>query len=326
MAMNQTSMKMGTILFIVLLFSFMSVMISSCKKESKNTPLNIDYKKGTEGLAFDFLKNVPPNKVFESSEFSVSANLKNKGAYDIKKGFLTIALETDYIKPTSSQTQTFALKGRSISNPGGDAQFIEFRAQTRNINKLSERHQSTIILTACYDYATEANQKVCIDFDSLQQSPLQKVCEAKDATLTDQGAPIAITKIEHKMQPSGTNTAKSQFVVHITNKGNGRPVNITGLADACKDTQLPPNYFDIVYIDTVQLSSNYIFKWGDEDTSQGIICKPNPVRLENKEGYFICTTNEIENKGNYETQLFIRLVYGYTESKSMPIEIQRLMR
>ena len=42
-----------------------------------------DFRKGTEGVAMQFLEGVPPNMIFVGTDFSTGIRMKNMGAYDI---------------------------------------------------------------------------------------------------------------------------------------------------------------------------------------------------------------------------------------------------
>ena len=73
--------------------------ISGCKGSgSTGKPItNEDVYKGFDGLNIGFTKNAPPDKVFEESIFPIAINLKNKGASDIKDGFLSLGFEEEFI-------------------------------------------------------------------------------------------------------------------------------------------------------------------------------------------------------------------------------------
>ena len=120
-------MKKKTIilfLVIVVLFSF------GCKKSSQlYEPEKIEYHIGTEGLVIVVVKDMPPDIVFENSEFVVGIELENKGAYDVSDGVVAIVgLDPKYTKIEKEQ-ELFTIPGKSPSYPEGG------RSEERRVGK-----------------------------------------------------------------------------------------------------------------------------------------------------------------------------------------------
>jgi hypothetical protein len=290
----------------------------------KNDGPSVDaYKKGTDGLQLTFLKGAPPDKLYEDSGFTVGIQVKNKGAYDIKDGELVLNLETDYMEATNAKTP-INLAGRSLYNPGGAFDMVQYDAQTRLIDAQSMKHTSQVIATACYEYYAETSQNVCIDADYSSIRPGKKVCEVKDLTLTDQGGPVAITKIEQRMVPRDGGTVQASFIIHIQNKGTGTPVNMLNTKAACGvNTDKDLTYWNYVHLKTIQLSDNFYQFYNKDSTSGNMVCSPNPVKLEKGIGQIRCTTPDLSPGSSYIAPLNVILAYGYTESISKPVIIER---
>ena len=191
---------------LILVTGILSLLIlSACNIGSSTKSItDADVRKGTDGLALAFIKNAPPENVFEQSRFPIAIDLKNKGASDIENGFFVMGFEKEYVDYASGQApkSAFNIKGKSIFNLNGDEQFIELNAQSKQVGSQSETHPSTIFATACYPYKTILGTSVCVDTDIFGTKLRNKACEVKDLLFNNgQGAPVTITKIESKMLP-----------------------------------------------------------------------------------------------------------------------------
>jgi hypothetical protein len=330
----------------ILIFAVLTgvLLFAGCKDNRGNDiPTEDKYKTGTDGLTFEFVNKAPPDSVYENTPFTMALVLKNKGAYEISNGFLKLNLEKDYmiLNITESENTQFLLKGRSLLNPNGDFQNVQLDAYAKPIDQMSESHTSLVIASVCYDYAAETTQNVCIDADSIGLRPSEKVCKVNDVSLTGQGGPIAITKIEEKMIPVKSDKSEyydnvmAQYIIHIANKGKGRPVDMGSSPDnsniaaniklACNsDLIKEPRYWDKVYLDRIKVSNQAYSR--QITGQQPITCTPNPIRLdENGEGEFVCTTSAFNSASDFTTSMFVRLVYGYSESISKSVKITKIL-
>jgi hypothetical protein len=327
--------KMKNIIPLILI----AVLLTSCTlTSSKKTPITeVNIRQGTNGLVMDFVQGTPPKSVYESRTsgsnayegiFEFSATLENKGASDIEQGYLTVGYEEDYITTapnggwtendftlsySEEKTMRFSLKGKSLLNPAGDIKMVSNKLKTKMLEELSETHDSLVMLTACYDYSTTESATVCIDPNPYESGI--KPCTVKDQTFTSQGAPIAVTKVETTMLPSGGNTVKPEFKIYIKNSGVGNVVSKDKIELACKSKLTEDEKKDLWNIVDIKLTLG-----GDEN---GIFeCSPLPMRLKSDEDYVRCVyTNQIRAEAAYQTPLVINLTYGYTQTVSKSVEI-----
>jgi len=303
-----------------------------------------DYKKGTDGLVFDFHDNAPPTQVFEEEKFEIALDVWNKGAYEVTDGYATVIVENAYITILSNGQPVVATgtkfnpaitknfmelepagtyTGRSVSTPEGTSKFVNFNAQARKMDLLTVQHTSPVILTTCYGYVTELAQDVCIDPDP--RTEIDKVCDTGDITLADQGAPIAITKIETKILPAD-DKAKPQFLIYIKNMGDGEVVERNKLKDACSAGELTHVDWNRVYLTEFGFSNReyyYTYDTADTDT---IECKPNPLKLTGEGDFIRCTLKEGLQKSapSYKTQAYLKFDYGYTKSVTKNVVIEKI--
>jgi len=312
---------------VIILLGIILLVLAGCKGGSSGKSItDADVRKGTNGLLIEFLKNAPPESVFENSPFPIGIKLKNNGASDITLGFLSIGLEKTYITvvDTSAETQKFEIKGKSIFNINGDEEFITVNTLTKGVGAQSETHPSTILATACYQYKTILGSSVCIDTDIFGTKLRDKACEVKNLDFANgQGAPVAITKIETRMLPDVLNPdiVKPHFIIHVENKGNGEVIipDEKKIEDACKSSALDFKDFNRMII-TASLSNQPLNCNIGEDFGEG------KIRLRKKKDVVRCTLDEgIESSRDaYTAPLKIELDYGYTFTISKDVTIEKI--
>jgi hypothetical protein len=374
----------------------------------KDPTLNQDYKKGTEGLVYEFIKSGPPDLVFENSDFDIASDIWNKGAYPVKEGYVTAILENAYmcisaggsscVEPVDSSgiaelqkqrnqkqkdleqlinsndldalsgqadlerqikeledqivkqssvgtlntalTQTLAtpdsdtnyLKGKSIGSPEGTSKYITFKARTKPLDPLSAQHTSSVLLTSCYSYMTELSPDFCLDPDTSATSRTTKACAMKDASFSNQGAPVAITKVETKMLPEN-DYAIPQLIIYTQNVGKGKVINRDKLKQACSAASLGYSDWDVVTLTELRLGDKYVYQYGADGPSRSntMSCKPNPFRIRAGDSFIRCTAEGNAEKMRrtdpaYVAHAFIRLEYGYQQSVSKKVIVEKITR
>ena len=344
-----------------------------------------DFRKGTDGLVFDFLNNGPPDTVFEDAEFDIAADIWNRGAYPVEEAYVTATLENAYmcilsgsscadvrydpaisqleglrklrtemlvqldkttdqherlrinerlseldnqiselqrglvmVNPELTKSLEQPLNGRSVGTPQGNSWLVSFSAKSKTLDLLSVQHTSPVILTACYGYTTELAQDVCIDPDISSMSQQDKVCTVQDISLADQGAPVAIIRIETKMLPKGDYSAP-QFLIYVQNKGDGEVLARNRLQYACSAAKLGREDWNRVYLSDFSFST---YKLGEN-----IECTPNPLRLTGTDDYFRCTVTDSELERSFPafvSQLFVKLDYGYMKSITKNVIVEKV--
>lgn len=331
------------------------VFIAGCGKNIEKRPItNVEVRKGTAGITMEFIKNAPPDKVFEEGRFPISLKLKNLGAFDIPKdnpatkeiesGLLIFGMEKAYLGlPGSNDGKLpndeklnddlvlndnnpyknyFDIVGKSVFNPKGDEQFISVNGQAKKIGAQSETHPSTILATACYPYKTILDASVCIDTDILGQRRGLKPCIANDGVFSEgQGAPVTIKKIETRMLPQDGNKVKPHFIIHVKNAGNGEVISRSKIENVCSSQALKPQDFNKLTIKAVL--SNAALDCSADGKSPG----ETEIRLKSKEDIVRCTmVKDIDaNTDAYTAPLKIEIGYGYTFTISKNIKIEKVL-
>lgn len=332
---------------LILIFIVVSLFLTGCGvRPTDDRPItDVDVRKGTEGLNMKFVRNAPPDRVFEDGVFPMAVELKNKGASDIgddKKtqdikeqgGIVVFGFEKTYVdvsrwdEKCTGEVCKVEIEGKSVFNPAGDDEFITINAQAKKIGEQSETHRSTILATACYPYKTVFGSSVCIDTDIYGIVKRQKACSIQDLVFDGQGAPVAVTKIETRMLPQDNDKVKPHFIIYIENKGNGEVVNPE------KDKEDPSIY---IYekactsksLDYKDFNTLKISAWLSGEELDCSVDKDGMIRLREKEDMIRCESKDEDdipkNRDAYTSPLKIELDYGYTFTISKNIIIEKIL-
>ncbi len=335
--MNQRAcVTLGIVLLLV------SIVLTGCGRGGPSQITLIEIHKGRAGLDMRYLEDMPPLNVFASSEgteslFPVAVQLTNKGATDITDGYVSFSLEKDYTAfeawnindadafevGTSDENLAFSLMGKSQLNPVGEQNTMALTLRALELDQQSETHTTSIVMTACYAYETKAAAEVCIDPELFSSKAINKVCTPKTVTLAGgQGSPIAVTKIETKMLPGPGGSVQPQFIIHIQNLGKGQATNKESVAKACSSQPLDINDWNLIGLADLRFS-RFSARRGD------FICSNLPLRLREGSGTMKCTLKPNllrKDEGAFTTTLFTSLEYGYTQSVSKTVQLERIDR
>ena len=232
---NNNLVKIFSLLIGLLFF------VSGCAGPKENTPNrvgNSDYMVGTDGIIVNFIDTIFPKEVFEKEVFTIGFDISNKGAYDINEGegIITVGIEDDYVELPDNENDwaktrntkrddiklnilSFNIKGKSDAYPKGEDDTVIINMKSKQLDPKQSSHESFIILNSCYRYSTVTTQTVCIDSDPHNLLKKPKSCVVNPITLSSQGSPVAITKIETRMAVFGEDSIKPEFTIYIQNKG-----------------------------------------------------------------------------------------------------------
>lgn len=353
--------KRGRILIVTLCVLLLAVSVVGCGKIGKKDK-ETEFVRGSEGLVMSFVPNYPqdkfivskPKKVGEEEPISILVEVRNKGAYPPEEktktenlifglgeihlsGFDKSIIQMKDKDGKEKLSQRIGnekgdfilyLPAASSVNPTGGIDPAEFDGKIIADKILIDSYNPTILVTACYPYFTKSTPTVCIDpepFDSRQE----KVCTIGSQTVPNQGAPIAVTKIEQE-----ATTRKIQFKISIKNVGKGDVIwnkdgilpALLGRCDPNQGGRLDRKDFDRVVLEKVKIGSADLLADGKcSPFADGTAGTTNLIRLFDSEGFVICTYDVPKNtQSAYTTPINIELRYAYRSTILKPIQIKKL--
>ena len=324
------------IFFILILL----ILISGCKgKKSAEKSLE-EIRSGTQGIVMNFLPNFPPEKVHVDADntFDVILEVRNLGAFPQSDEISDSAdtLGKIYLSGYDSNIVRFEpyfkslnerlLGGKSAINPVGGSDIVKFTGMVIVDNLNVEKYEPILLTTLCYRYDTISEPSVCIDPEPYPTAQEKKVCEVNDITLSSQGAPIAVTRIDEEAFASGT-----QFKITIKNVGGGDVIKTSDDSiEKCNPFSgfgaLGGEKFGVEDIDKVRLEE---IKAGKNKLKCGPFIdgslkgESGYIRLLNGEGTIVCQLLKEAYGSNtaYITPLQIKLSYVYRTSIQKKIQI-----
>ena len=330
--------KLFLALFLILLIS-----ISSCTS-GKNTKKSVEeIRVGSEGIAINFLTNAPPDTIHveqgKTNQFDIIIEIKNKGAYPqpdegisgsapkfgkvYLSGFDGKIIDLKSKDNNNGDLSIKSLQGRSTINPDGGQDLLSFTGSIDYINLNVEKYEPVLLATACYGYMTVAGPAVCIDPNPYSTIKEKKVCEVQNIVLSNQGAPVAVTRIDEEAFAT-----KTRFKITVKNVGTGDVMKEDAASNKCDprgEARIAREDIDKVKLESAKIAGRELqcqpFVDGQVIGQSGLIRLTN-----NGEGFAICElpSSDYSNKVSaYTTPLLIQLSYGYRNTIEKKIMIKR---
>ena len=325
--------KRHLIRVLVLLIVFLLVGCKGKKQEDSGPSATIS---GSDGISMSFMKIVS-DKVYSNAQMRVGVEVENEGTCDMGRyadgtydcvGHIkmlgldpTIFHIPDWDNGGRVATQvelgrSVFLPGKSNNIPTGGKEIITYPGITVQLNPESAGHKTNLALHACYLYKTRATIPVCIDPLAYGDFLGEKVCDVKPITLKDQGAPVAVVKVDPEVFLGSGNQYQMQFRIYFKNVGPGMLFQADRDGAENENLEACPaidyDYQNKVKVDRIVLGSVV-----NPELSIPLICQPgisDQITLYDNQGLIICQTNGDLGQDTYQTTLFVELSYGYTQS------------
>jgi hypothetical protein len=290
------------------------LVLAGCSSGGGSATVEVrdDFRTGSQGLQLEFVRNIPPDEVFENSLITIGVNLHNKGAYDIDGGLLVLNYDNDYISLDSADSLRFDLEGKSQYTRDGEERPFFFEGSTNNLDQESQRREIPLSATACYHYASILSENVCLTlpYDTSQEKGLE-TCQSKPSlSFSGQGAPVRISKVDVSVFASElTQSTKVAFDITFTHSGKGLLAPEQTYDSICTSRSGSAN------VDEITLVSALL-----SDTIMS--CNKQSFSLKENSAKIRCTAEGISSYLlPYEAPLFIELAYGYVETMATSISL-----
>jgi hypothetical protein len=292
----------------VLLVAGLILLLVGCTPKNPET---VNYRTGTEGLLVGFSKDSPPAKVYKDSKLMIVLEVRNKGAYT-KQASLGNVYLTGF-DPNAIFLEGYDSTGKYANYPipetagkspymsEGGYNYIEVTESAPVKVPYGDLTDQKIMATTCYEYQTIATPSVCV-VSSPTAIYKDKICEPTTVTMTNQGAPVAVTKVQEQSMENMVS-----FIITVQNVGGGRVVSLDSLS-SCP--------LGLTYQNT------NIVNFGVGLSNYKADCTPSDgkIRLIDGKAVFFCRF-PVETLASYVSPLNIILNYGYSSSVTRSVQI-----
>jgi hypothetical protein len=298
------------ILIICILF-----FVFGCEKQGEGGP-SVQIKKafigGTRGLDISFTESAPPDEVFDTNfPFSINIKLENVGEWDIMNPSDT-TLSIVGIDPADfGKTSEFLIKNSPVPMMGAklDPQGNRITGTIANIDFPDLQYVSTVAgkvqfvlrASACYEYGTKVNTKICILDDLLgitRKGIEEAVCNPNEPkAFENSGAPVQVNNIKETVM--GTDRVSLSFDIEHVGSGD-----VFKKATECSATIADK---DKVYVKVSTGEPGVQCSGIDGGGAEGY------TTLFSGKRSIICTQQLPSPRGDFEKSITINLEYGYRQ-------------
>lgn len=303
-----SSKYLYTILIICVLF-----FVFGCEAENGDdkTTVGKAFIGGNKGLDISFTSGAPPDEVFDVNfPFSINLKLENQGEWDITDAN-DVTVSIIGIDPQDfGKTASFLIKNSEVPMTGAklDPQGNKIQGTISNLDFPELQYASSVAgkvefvirASACYEYGTKANTKVCILDDLLgvtRKSISEAVCNPNEAkAYENSGAPVQINNVKQTVM--GTDRISLSFDIEHVGSGNVFRKG-TECSTAISDK-------DRIYV-KVDAGAGIQCSGIEGGTGEGF------TQLFSGKRSIICNQQLAAARGDFEKPITIELEYGYRQ-------------
>ncbi len=221
----------GKLIIVLMLCSLVLASCGAFGGKGDQSKL-VNYRQGVSGVELKLLQNMPPKEILEKGPFRIGVQVNNKGAYDVSIGELTVVgINEAWNQLAITGIEMPTLRGRSLTAPEGDFYVAEFSGKNIAMPPGLEQYPVKFWVVVKYNYESIAQLDVCINPEVIVGIGKSVDCKVKDsASLSGQGAPVAVTKVEERVIP-GNEQMSVEFTFYVENKGKGEVVTPIRVGD-----------------------------------------------------------------------------------------------
>ncbi len=329
------------------------LVLVACVPGTPKAPPTQVYE-GSDGIVVSFFPNAPPDNAFPGSTIGVGVLFENKGAVDVNceeecGHFLVFArapiLDSaggpfavkDSLKDALENSLETELSGKESYLSGGKA---ALELPVVSVAEVESSTTANIFALACYPYRTLLSTAICVDTAPLTLDPADRVCDLKDISLKNQGAPVAITKVSqarYVKNISGRNIVHPLVRLTLANVGGGLVLDnsSTSLSVACtadaEASELPQGIIGLVSVSAdvsgipMRCNGGRPFKLSGDRTKDVVECVADFEAMDPSEFNAIAPRFDYRSNDNsFVTTLNVQLTYGYQTSVAKEVEIEVL--
>ncbi|MBT4823745.1 hypothetical protein HOL83_01260 [Candidatus Woesearchaeota archaeon] len=295
--------------FIFIFLIILMMFLVSCSQSADPT---LDVAHGTQGIELTLHDVKNTASFIKGEKLNFMLEVKNLGTNDVPGGFIVVwgyDPNAIFFKDSSGSSTILdlpLLEGVKPYMPEGDSQFIEIQEEKTLNVPYGSSYNTNLLFSTCYDYQTTAVVPVCVITDMDEYISGSSTCELISQTLSSQGAPVAVTYVEPRMSEE-----EIQFLIEVKNVGDGDVI----LEGAATDKSICPVGIDMTNSNELEVSAHI------SGLGYGVCKNDGNIKLSNGKGVALCSFKKGTKKSSYTTELEIILLYGYSSSLDVPIEI-----
>ncbi len=316
-------MRKKTITVMVLMI-VSALLLSGCGVQNKFFKGKTDqietynFRQGTTGLLMEYVRGMPPDKMYAGTEFSLAVKVKNIGAHDIKEGGeLRLSVpDTEAFTFVEGSERTFFLDGKSLYVKEGQETVLTFPAKSVCIpyGSFRKNYTTSIQAIACYPYETIAQADLCIDTLFYKRTKEEKIeCKMKSATLSGgQGGPVGLDQIPQPQIIQSKDKVKVEITIPMKKLAPSSTIIFSpkiNCIDFRTQQGAAKNINDIEY--EVSLAG------------KPMTCRPaKEIKLKEKTGAGVICSAELDaNAGAFITPLIVKMKYNVVQKTHKRIHI-----
>lgn len=298
-------------LLLGLILVTMVFFIAGCDEEGDSAQVASVFEGGSQGVLVSFepfgIQEEGVYAVYDTENFPIEINIKNKGEEDIAPGDLVISLKginlNDFENiPSATKSNEEKIEGVSEFNKEGGEEIIDFTPLTEDAkykHPITGYYQPDIFATIDYKYKTKVIvPKVCFKED-LSDESVCTVKENKDIFVS--GAPVLVKSVKEDSAGRGVMV----LTFEIENAGGGKVTKVGEVFDS--------RYGQLAFNMNTDPD-----RW--ECRSAGRV---NEARLIDGKATVICKLKEALPAGTlYTKQIELELSYAYQSVVSESIRIK----
>lgn len=184
------------------------------------------YLEGVRGIDMS-LENPEEIKLTPGQSFSYIVLLRNLGRWPPRDlityrpiELIAYGHDSNYLEyeEDEKEVEGSELPGKTRYGPGGEY-MVTFAGEVNeeNVRALgTPRLKQDTVITACYDYATQASVPICIDRDGSRQRDGSGCPKQGSVTLSEgQAAPVAITKVDYRTDQISPEQVRVRFDIYF---------------------------------------------------------------------------------------------------------------
>lgn len=324
------------------LMLIIALSIAACQPPAAQ---ETNFYEGRDGITLAFGQGSPAEEVYEDTTLPVFVTLRNQGAHDVRleeiifnvtgNPFyigvepvtrLGVPPEPDQFNPEPPEMLDY-LNAKSLHFPEGEWLTTKSLVTYKKIVGLRQAPTTQVYARVCYPYETLLSTEICVDLNAFNQNVQRQVCTAEDLAFQDQGAPVAVVKVENRPMPfrasmeggrGSMEAIQHVFVIHVRNVGRGgvlqpRPITTEERVRACGQEIAREK------LNSVGIRANL--------SGVPLECSPRTIVLSGGEGFATCSLPPEEAVSltgpNYFGLLNVKVDYLYMESIATDVKILR---